>query len=113
MKLSGRKANSAISFVDSPTGEVLLCASADGQSNPLLAYHLYDRHGELVADVSEPTSYPDGLTIVAADGEVLLYVSSEVDRSVNYRLYNRAGFLTTASDGSRTQIFGSLRMDSA
>jgi hypothetical protein len=105
MKLSGRKANSAISFVDSPTGEVLLCA--------LLAYHLYDRHGELVADVSEPTSYPDGLTIVAADGEVLLYVSSEVGRSVNYRLYNRAGFLTTASDGSRTQIFGSLRMDSA
>lgn len=113
MKLSGRKANSIISFVDSPSGDVLLRASADGQSNTLLAYHLYDSRGELVAEVSEPTSFPDGLTITADNGEVLLYVPSDVGESLHYRLYNHAGFLTTSSDGKRTQIFGHLRMDSA
>ena len=113
MKLSGRKANSVLAFVDAGSGEALLRATADSHSEPLLAYHLYDSRGDLVADVPEPASYPDGLTVTANDGEVLLHVPAKAGESIHYRLYNRDGFLMTWSDGLRTQIFGFLRMDSA
>ncbi len=86
--------------------------AVDAELRPKLAYHLYDSCGELVAS-ADLTSYPEGVVISAPDGELLLEVPGEPDGTIRYRLYNRHGYLTTCSDGRRTQIFGSLRMDSA
>jgi hypothetical protein len=111
MKLSGRRAGSLTTFVDTSREEVLLQILADEQSRPLIAYTLYDAGGQLVATSPDPKPYPNGLSVKTADEELLLDVPADLDGSLTYRLYNHTGHLLTVSDGKRTQIFGHLRMD--
>jgi len=60
---------------------------------------------------SGPQFYPEGLTVVAPDGDLLLEIPDQPDAIVRYRLFNRGGTLLTCSDGARTQIYGFLRME--
>lgn len=112
MNLSERRPNTAISFIDAASDEVILKAISDARCQLSWEYHLYDSTGRLAAE-SEATPRASGLTVTADDGEILLHLPAELGSSIHYRLYNRAGFLMTSSDGKRTQIFGFLRMESA
>lgn len=98
-------------FIDTSTEEVLLrvACSADGQA--LIAYHLYDARGQLVAETEDFTRFPGGVRVVAPDGDVLLNVPPPPEEQLSYRLYNRQGRLLTCSDGQRTQIYSFLRME--
>ena len=111
MQLTGRQPGSLMSFIDTSRDEVLLRFQIDPQGLPLIGFALYDASGSLVADAPELQSYPEGVTITAPDGEVLFAVQPGEPATVTYRLYNHKGTLLTVSDGTRTQIFGYLRMD--
>jgi hypothetical protein len=100
-----------MSFIDTSRDEVLLRFQIDAQGLPLIGFTLYDAAGVLVADAPEPQAYPDGVTIKAPDEEVLFAVMPDEPATVTYRLYNHKGTLLTESDGTRTQIYGYLRMD--
>jgi len=100
-----------MSFIDTSRDEVLLRFQIDPQGLPLIGFTLYDASGSLVADAPELQLYSEGVTISAADGEVLFAVKPDEPATVIYRLYNHKGALLTVSDGTRTQIFGYLRMD--
>lgn len=76
----------------------------------LLAFHLYDASGQLVAESEGFEHFPDGLTVCCDAGEQLLHVPRDITASVQYRLYNSTGRLLTCSDGMRTKIYAQLRM---
>lgn len=97
--------------MDAPTGEVLLRVGLDEDDLPFIYFRLYDSSGCLVAESGGLESFPSGLKIHSADGELLLDVPSEADAHIQYRLYNRNGALLTCSDGVRTQIQSLLRME--
>src|SRR3954468_22353216 len=111
MQLTGRQPGSLMSFIDTSRDEVLLRFQIDPQGLPLIGFTLYDASGSLVADAPDLQLYSEGVTISAADGEVLFAVMPDEPATVIYRLYNHKGALLTVSDGTRTQIFGYLRMD--
>ncbi len=98
-------------FIDSASEEVLLriACSATGESK--LAYCLYDSQGTLVAKTEDFGSFPEGVSVVAECGDVLLDVPSSPEGHITYRLFNRDGRLLTCSDGHRTQVFAFLRME--
>lgn len=98
-------------FVDSAADEVLLKILGNEAGCALVAYRLYDASGQLVADSPEPQAFPNGLLINSMNEEVLLEIPEDQEEHINYRLYSRLGQLLTISDGGRTQVFGSLRMD--
>lgn len=77
----------------------------------LLAFHLYDSGGQLVAESDGFRHFPDGITICCEAGEELLHVPRDLTAPVHYRLYNSVGLLLTCSDGARTRICPPLRMD--
>ena len=110
MKL-GRRPGAFVAFVDSYTEETVLRIESDIKGNELITYRLYDSSGDLVSALDEPRSFPEGLDVTTGDSESLLHLPSDREDSVTYRLYSPKGFLMTCSDGCRTQIFGSLRIE--
>ncbi len=111
MKLSGRKAGNLTLFIDASSNEVVLKIQVDSQGRPLIAYHLYDARGRLVADSPEPREFPDGVQVRAEDDELLLDIPSDQQCHICYHLYSRQGQPLTVSDGMRTQVYPALRMD--
>lgn len=111
MRLSQRKANTILRFRDADSGETLLALTSDARGQVLWSYRLYDADATLVADCEDPKLLPEGLQVLTPGGELLLNVPSVADAAITYRLYNSRGFLTTASDGLKTQIFGFLRIE--
>jgi hypothetical protein len=97
-------------FVDSSTGETLLRFTSDENGAISIAYCLYDSRGQQVASSELAELPPKGLT-VRCRGEVLLKLPANPDAAIKYRLYNSEGQLLTFSDGERTMIYGSLRME--
>ncbi len=112
VRLGNRRPNTAIMFIDSHSEEVLLQVASDPDSVPLLGFRLYDAAGELAAESDGMHMFPDGLTVTSAKGELLLQSPANPMGALIYRLYNRRGDLLTYSDGTRTQIFGFLRIES-
>lgn len=111
MRLSQRKANSILRFRDADSGETLLALISDARGQVSWSYRLYDADATLVADCEEPQLLPEGVSVLTPSGELLLNVPTVADEAISYRLYNSRGFLTTASDGQKTQIFGFLRIE--
>jgi hypothetical protein len=97
--------------VDAPTGEVLLRVGLDDNGYPHLQFRLYDASGTRAAESEGPKSFPQGLRIYSADGELLLDVPADLDADLQYCLYNRQGRLLTCSDGATTKILPLLRME--
>ena len=110
MKLA-RRPGAFVAFVDSYTEETVLKIESDLNGLHMISYHLYDGGGVLVSDSDGPQAFPEGLEVSTGAGEILLHVPVERSESISYRLYSPKGVLMTCSDGSRTQIFGSLRIE--
>jgi hypothetical protein len=83
----------------------------DEDGCPLAHFHLYDSSGCLAGESGGPRSFPDGLNVYSADGELLLYLPADLDADLRYRLYNQDGLLLTCSDGAITKIRPLLRME--
>ncbi len=113
MKLGGHRPGSLTAFVDGFTGETLLQISSDPNGEPQVAFRLFDSEGTLVEDSDGFHDYPDGLSIYAANKELLLLLPKDPAESIQYRIYNAERRLITVSDGSRTQILGGLRIEGA
>jgi hypothetical protein len=107
----GRRPGAFVAFIDSYTGETILRIESDLKATDLVSYRLYDGNGNLVSDSNGPQTFPDGLDIFTDDRESLLHLPRDRGESITYRLYSPKGVLMTCSDGCRTQIFGSLRID--
>lgn len=97
--------------MDAPTDEVLLRVGLNEEGLPFIYFRLYDSSGCLAAESGGLESFPGGLRILSADGELLLDVPAETDAHIQYRLYNRNGELLTCSDGVHTEIQSLLRME--
>ena len=110
MKLR-RRPGAFVAFVDSFTEETFLRVECDSEDVDFISYRLFDCHGLLVADSAGPHCFPQGVEVADGEGELLLFVPSERDESIQYRLYNLKGALLTCSDGKRTQIYGGVRID--
>jgi len=110
MKLR-RRPGAFVAFVDPFTEETFLKVECDADDIDLVTYRLYDSSGQLVVDSAGAHRCPDGVLVVDADGEQLLFVPSERDESIRYKLYNLKGALVTCSDGQRTQIYGGVRIE--
>jgi hypothetical protein len=102
-----------MSFIDAPSGEVLLRVTSDPEGEPMMEYRLYDANGSVVKESRAPTRVKKGLTVRCPGGELLLDVPPNNEQHVSYRLYNKNGHLLTFSDGSRTMIYGELRMENS
>jgi hypothetical protein len=113
MKLGGHRPGSLTSFVDGASGEALLQVAADPSGEPRVAFRLFDADGNLIADSDGFQAYPDGVRIEGANSELLLLLPGDVLGDIHYRLYSPDGRLLACSDGSRTQIYGGLRLDGA
>jgi len=113
MRVGRNRPGASTDFIDSSTHEVLLriACSAEGESQ--IAFKLYDAAGNLVAETDGFMPFPDGIRVVASDGELLLEVPPPPQDQIAYRLYNRDGRLLTCSDGQRTQLFAFLHMEKA
>jgi hypothetical protein len=85
--------------------------SSDETGAVSIAYCLYDVRGRQVAESDLAELPPKGLTVRCRGGELLLKLPANPDRSIQYRLYNKEGQLLTFSDGVKTMIYGSLRME--
>ena len=90
---------------------MLLRVGLDENGYPHLQFRLYDSSGCLAAESGGAKSFPDGLKIHSADGELLLDVPADLDADIQYRLYNQDGRLLTCSDGATTKILPLLRME--
>jgi len=106
-----RTPGTSTSFVDASADEPLLQVAWDKDGLVQLAFRIYDGSGQLVADSGGLAPVCEGVTIVDEAGEILLDVPANADEHIHYRLYNSKGLLLTYSDGSRTQIFGFLKME--
>ncbi|MDP3766977.1 MAG: hypothetical protein U1B78_02325 [Dehalococcoidia bacterium] len=111
MRLESKRAGTSTSFVDSATGESVLQVASDENGVLLLAFHLYDANGRLIAESDGFQQFPDGLTVRCDAGEQLLHVPRDLNAPVHYRLYSPDGLLLTWSNGVRTKIYPHLRMD--
>lgn len=111
MRLADRKPGTVTMFCDSSSGEDILGVGADGTGRRCIFYQLYDSKGNLVAatDGFEDLSVP--LTVTSRAGEVLLDVPSDPEQPIRYCLYSPTGGMLTWSDGERTKVYGTLRMD--
>lgn len=111
MRLGLRRLGTSISFVDAPSGEIILkiAVSADGRF--LICFHLYDSSGCPAAESVGISPFPHGLRVRSSDGELLLDLPAALDADIRYRLYNRSGQLLTSSDGVCTRVGPCLRME--
>lgn len=110
MKLGGRRVGNLTIFMDSTCEEVLLKIETDSSGAAAVSFRLYDSQGNLVVDSPDAKSFPEGISIRAADDELLLEIPPLETATISYCLYSKTGKLLTSSDGVRTQIFGGLRM---
>ncbi len=90
---------------------MILNVGVDSEGHPLVYFYLYDSMGRLVAQSGAASSFPGGLKVRTADGELLLDIPTGQDIPIQYRLYNRKGELLTCSDGICTKIEPCLRME--
>lgn len=112
MRLANRRPGWSTSFVDASSGEVLFEVSFDREGRLQVGFCLYDADGSLVAQRGLERLRSD-ITVHAGNGDLLLDLAANPQTPVRYRLHNRAGELVTCSDGVRTRIYGSLRMQGA
>ncbi len=110
MRLANRRPGWSTSFVDAATGDVLLEVSFDKDAAPLVAFCLYDSKGTVVARTEGPERLREPRRVVDSNGVLLLDLPADRSRPIRYRLFSRGGGLLTCSDGVRTTIYGSLRM---
>lgn len=110
MRLANRRPGSSTSFIDAATGDVLLEVSSDRDGALLVSFCLYDDQGTLVARTEGFERLREPRRVVDSSGEVLLDLPADPSTPVRYRLFTRGGDLLTCSDGVRTMIYGSLRM---
>ena len=110
MKFGDRQPGTSTTFIDSASGEHVLQIASDEDGTLLVAYHLYDDCGALVAEcaLEEP---PLGLTVHSDSGDLLLNIPPDIGGIIQYRLYGSTGSLLTFSDGVRTMIYPHLRME--
>jgi len=108
---NNRRPGTGTAFVDAIHDEVLLQFSTDQDGGVLIAYHLYDAKGAVAGESDLQPVNGDPITIRCKGGETLLAVSADPDAPIKYRLYNRSGLLLTVSDGAKTRIYRSLRME--
>lgn len=111
MRMENRRPGTSTTFTDATSGEGLWQVASDAEGLLLMAYHLYDSAGSLVAESDGLGQFPDGLTVRCAGGELLLDVPAKSSDNVRYRLYNSGGSLLTKSDGVSTMIYPLLRME--
>ena len=111
MRSGGRRPGTGTSFLDSTTGERLLEVTASESGETFIAFTLYDSKGNRVADSAGPHTFAEGKEIRDEDGELLLLISAEEDGTIEYRLYSDKGALLTCSDGTRTQLFGGIKLE--
>ncbi len=110
MRLANRRPGWSTSFIDAATGDVLLEVSFDRDGTPLVAFCLYDEDGALVARTEGLERLKEPRRVVDSSGQLLLELPTDLSRPICYRLFTRGGDLLTCSDGVRTTIYGSLRM---
>jgi len=91
---------------------VILSIASDAEGNLRVEFHLYDSSGRPVAESGETSTFPAGIRVHSADGELLLELPAKTGENICYRLYNRKGELLTSSDGVSTRIGPCLRMES-
>jgi hypothetical protein len=113
MKLGGHRPGSLTSFVDGASGETLLQIAADSNGDPKVAFKLFDCDGNLVQETEGFQTFPEGLSLQSTAEELLLKLPADPLGDICYKIYAPDGRLLAASDGSRTQIFGGLRLDGA
>ena len=110
MRLEVRQPGTSTAFVDSVSGEAVLQFACEEQGVLLVAYHLFDSGGGLVAEsgFEEPAF---GLAIHSTQGETLLHLPPSLGGYIRYCLYGSNGTMLTQSDGVRTKIYPHLRME--
>lgn len=111
MRLDSLGPSTSTTFIDSESGEDVLQIASDKDGALLVAYHLYDEGGALVAESAGLEQAPFGLAILSESGDTLLSLPADVGGQVQYRLYGSSGCLLTRSDGVRTRIYSTLRME--
>lgn len=111
MRLDNRRPGTSTTFVDSPSGEHVLQVATDADGVLVIAYHLHDDRGALVAQSAGLEELPLGLTILSDRGHLLLSIPPDIGGVIQYRLYSGNGTLLTYSDGVRTKICPNLRME--
>ena len=111
MKLGDRQPGTSTTFVDAESAENILQLASDADGLHLVAFHLYDSGGSLVAESVDLRHYPDGVSIHSSGGELLLSVPDNANENIQYRLYSHDGELLTRSDGVRTMVYQRLRME--
>lgn len=111
MKLGGRRPGHVTLFMDTTSSETVLRIQVDESGRALVAYKLFDTEGNLVEESGEARIFPEGVCVKSAADELLLNIPADSEEAISYRLYGPSGQLLTFSDGQRTQIFPSLRMD--
>ena len=112
-RLGHRRPGTSISFLDGPTGEVILKIASDAEGCLRIKFCLYDSKGRPAGESDESASFPRGVRIHSEDGELLLDLPAEAGENIRYRLYSRRGDLLTSSDGVSTRIGPCLRMESS
>lgn len=108
---NNRRPGTGTAFVDAIHDEVLLQFTTDQDGGVLISYHLYDAKGALAGESESQPVNGDAILVRCNGGETLLSVSPDPDKPIRYRLYNRNGLLLTVSDGAKTRIYRSLRME--
>ncbi len=111
MKLGDRQPGTSTTFVDAESAESILQLASDSDGLHLVAFHLYDSGGSLVAESDDLQHYPEGVSIHSSGGELLLSIPNNANENIQYRLYSQDGELLTYSDGSRTMVYQRLRME--
>jgi len=111
MRLGLRRLGTSLSFVDAPSGEVVLKIGLAPDGCFLIGFHLYDSNGCPAAESGGISPLPDGVRVQSSDGELLLDMPAELDADIQYCLYSRSGELLTSSDGVCTRIGPCLQME--
>ena len=111
VKFCDRQPGTSITFLDAGSAESILQLASDADGLHLVAFHLYDSEGSLVAEREGLQHYPDGVSIHSTGGELLLSVPKDAGENIRYRLYGHDGELLTSSDGVRTMIYQRLHTE--
>jgi len=111
MRLEGRRAGVGTSFVDAFSEDVVLQVITQDDGITRISFNLYDCRGGTVASSDGLQTYAEGIEIRDALNELLLLIPAKPDGNIEYRLYSRRGTLLTCSDGTRTQLFGGIRLE--
>lgn len=108
---NNRRPGTGTAFVDAVHDEVLLQFTTEQDGAVMISYRLYDAKGSVAGETDGQPVNGDAIVVRCPGGETLLNVSPDPDKPIRYRLYNRNGVLLTFSDGTKTRIYRSLRME--